>query len=118
MAKVLAAVADFDRESIIERIRAGEARARAGGAHMVRRPRRLTSSAKLSGYGRPPPCDRRLSRKTRAAVGKPPGSTIVTPAVSSADSPGAICLPSGHYVNAETTAAVAFHMKLAQHRRS
>jgi hypothetical protein len=76
-----------------------KARARVGGAHMVRRPRRLTSSAKLSGCGYPRPCDRRLSRKTRAAVGKPPGSTIVTPAVSSADSPEAICLPSGHYVN-------------------
>jgi hypothetical protein len=32
---------------------------------------------------------RRLSRKTRAAVGKPPAATTVSPAVSIADSPGA-----------------------------
>ena len=77
--------------------------------------RRPTKNAE-SAY--PRPHDRRLSRKTRAAVGKPPGSTNVTPAVSSADSLGAICWPSGHHVNAETTAAVAIHTKLAQHQPS
>ena len=37
----------------------------------------------------PRPSDRRLSRKTRAAVGKPPDTTAASPAVRSADSPGA-----------------------------
>ena len=36
MVKVLAAVADFERELIIERTRAGQARARAAGTHMGR----------------------------------------------------------------------------------
>jgi putative DNA-invertase from lambdoid prophage Rac len=36
MVKVLAAVADFERELIIERTRAGQARARASGKHMGR----------------------------------------------------------------------------------
>ena len=36
MVKVLAAVADFERELIIERTQAGQARARAGGKHMGR----------------------------------------------------------------------------------
>ena len=37
----------------------------------------------------PRPRARRLSRKTRAAAGKPPRSTTLEPAVSRADSPGA-----------------------------
>ena len=36
MVKVLAAVADFERELIVERTRAGQARARAAGTHMGR----------------------------------------------------------------------------------
>ncbi len=44
-----------------------------------------------------------------------PGSTDVTLAVSSNDSHVAICLPSGHHANPETTAAVAIHIKLAQY---
>jgi len=36
MVKVLAAVADFERELIIERTRAGQERARAAGTHMGR----------------------------------------------------------------------------------
>jgi hypothetical protein len=43
----------------------------------------------------PRPCDRRLSRKTRAAAGKPPGSTTAVPGVSSADSLGANALSIG-----------------------
>lgn len=39
MVKVLAAVADFERELIIERTRAGQARARAAGTHMGRPPK-------------------------------------------------------------------------------
>jgi len=66
----------------------------------------------------PRPRDRRLSRKTRAAVGKPPGSTIAVPGVSSADSPGADSAPVRHRENASTPAAAASHEKLAQHRPS
>ena len=61
-----------------------------------RRPTKKTESA----Y--PRPRDRRLSRKTRAAVGKPPGSTTAELAVSSADSPGANALPIGHQENTST----------------
>jgi len=65
----------------------------------------------------PPPRDRRLSRKTRAAVGKPPGSTNAVCAVSTADNPDAVAMPIGHWEAAETVAAaVADHKKLAQHR--
>ena len=39
MIKVLAAVADFERELIIERTRAGQDRARAAGTHMGRPPK-------------------------------------------------------------------------------
>lgn len=39
MVKALAAVADFERELIIERTRAGQARARAAGTHMGRPPK-------------------------------------------------------------------------------
>ena len=39
MVKVLAAVADFERELIVERTRAGQARARAAGTHMGRPPK-------------------------------------------------------------------------------
>jgi hypothetical protein len=46
----------------------------------------------------PRPCDRRLSRKTRTAVGKPPGSTTAVPGVSSADSLGANALAIGHQI--------------------
>ena len=49
----------------------------------------------------PRPRDRRLSRKTRAAVGKPPGSTYALPAVRTADSHGAKALPIGHQENAK-----------------
>ena len=44
----------------------------------------------------PRPRDRCLSRKTRAAVGKPLGSTAPGPAVSSADTPAAIAVPIGN----------------------
>ena len=50
----------------------------------------------------PRPRDRRFSRKTRAAVGKSPGSANAVPGVSSADSPGAISLPSRHRENTST----------------
>ena len=39
--------------------------------------------------------DRRLSRKTRAAVGKPPGSMNAMSAVSIADNPGVVAMPIG-----------------------
>jgi putative DNA-invertase from lambdoid prophage Rac len=39
MVKVLAAVADFERDLIIERTQAGQARARAEGKHMGRPPK-------------------------------------------------------------------------------
>ena len=39
MIKVLTAVADFERELIVERTRAGQARARAEGQHMGRPPK-------------------------------------------------------------------------------
>lgn len=45
MVKVLAAVADFERELIIERTRAGQARARAAGTHMGR-PSKTTETQK------------------------------------------------------------------------
>jgi hypothetical protein len=50
----------------------------------------------------PRPRDRRLSRKTRAAVGKPPGSTTAELAVSSADIPAAIAVPIGNQENTST----------------
>lgn len=54
MIKVLAAVADFERELIIERTRAGHDRARASGKHMGRPPKttedqRQTIRARLAG---------------------------------------------------------------------
>jgi len=64
----------------------------------------------------PRPRDRRLSRKTRAAVGKPPGSTTPGPAVSRADSTGANTPSIAHQANGENTTAVARRVKLAQHR--
>ena len=44
-------------------------------------------SARKAENAYPRPRDRRLSRKTRAAVGKPPGSVKAMFAVSSADNP-------------------------------
>ena len=64
----------------------------------------------------PRPRDRRLSRKTRAAVGKPPASAIAASAVSSADSRSEVTPPIGHWKAAATIAAVANHDKLAQHQ--
>ena len=65
----------------------------------------------------PPPRDQRLSRKTRAAVGKPPGTANAVSAVSTADNPDAGAVPIGHWEAAATiAAAVANHKKLAQHR--
>ena len=59
----------------------------------------------------PRPRDRRLARKTHAAVGKPSGSTTAEPAVSSADSPGASSLPIGLQDDAEATTAVAIQFQ-------
>ena len=64
----------------------------------------------------PWPRDRRLSRKTRAAVGKPSGSTTAVPAVSGADNHGAATLTIGHQENFATTTAVANHIILAQYQ--
>jgi len=62
-----------------------------------------------------PPRDHRLSRKIRAAVGKPPGSANAVSAVSSADIPDAAAVPIGHWKAAATiAAAVANQQKLAQ----
>jgi putative DNA-invertase from lambdoid prophage Rac len=47
MVKVLAAVADFERELIIERTRAGQARARAAGTHMGR-PAKTTDAQRVT----------------------------------------------------------------------
>ena len=66
----------------------------------------------------PRPRDRRLSHKTRATVGRPPGSTSVENAVRSADSPGANPLPVRQRENTSTPTAVANHNKWAQHRPS
>jgi hypothetical protein len=61
----------------------------------------------------PRPRDRRLTRKTRAAVGKPPARTESCPAVRSADEVGDsladVCLP-------QSTNAVAVRKTLAQDR--
>ncbi len=61
----------------------------------------------------PRPRDRRLTRKTRAAVGKPPARAENCPAVRSADKFGEcladVCLP-------QSTTAVARRKKLAQDR--
>ena len=64
----------------------------------------------------PRPRDRRVSRKTRAAVGKPSGSTTAVPTVSNAGSPDAMALPIGHQEAASPAIAVAIHLILAQHR--
>jgi len=47
MVKVLAAVADFARELIVERTMAGQARARAAGTHMGR-PAKTTDEQRLT----------------------------------------------------------------------
>jgi len=74
-------------------------------------------STKKAENAYPPPRDRRLLRKTRAAVGKPPGSANAVSAVSIADNPDAGAVPIGHWeVAATIAAAVANHKKLAQHR--
>jgi len=75
-------------------------------------------STKKAENAYPPPRDQRLSRKTRAAVGKPPGSANAVSAVSSADNPDAATVPIGYWEAAATIAAadVANHQKLAQHR--
>ena len=68
----------------------------------------------------PRPRDRRLSRKTRAAVVKSPGSTTAAPAVGSADGTGVVAVFIGN-LEADATAtatAVAIHKILAQHRLS
>ena len=61
----------------------------------------------------PRPRDRRLPRKTRAAVGTPPARAEICPAVRSADKFGEcladVCLP-------QSTTAVARRKKLAQDR--
>ena len=61
--------------------------------------------------------DRRLSRKTRAAVGKPPGSATAARAVSPAGSPEAKGLPIGQPEAAATVAAVAGLPILARRQR-
>ena len=65
-----------------------------------RRPRHALSNH--SGRRFPRPRDRRLSRKSSAAVGKPPGSTSVVNAVRSADRPGANRLPGRQRENIST----------------
>jgi hypothetical protein len=72
----------------------------------------------IQGSAYPRPRDRRLSRKTRAAVGKPPGPTTADLAVSSAGIPAAIAVPIGNQENTSTPTAVANHKNLAQHRPS
>jgi putative DNA-invertase from lambdoid prophage Rac len=85
MVKVLAAVADFERELIIERTRAGQARARAAGTHMGRPAKttdeqrqairsRLVAGQTVSAVAR----DYKLSRATvmgirDASLGSPSG---------------------------------------------
>jgi putative DNA-invertase from lambdoid prophage Rac len=75
MIKVLAAVADFERELIIERTRAGQERARAAGKHMGRPPkttetqrqvirRRLAAGEQVSVVAR----DYKVSRATVIAL--------------------------------------------------
>ena len=62
----------------------------------------------------PRPRDRRLSRNTRAVVGKPSGSATAARAVSRAGSPEAKGLPIGQSEAAATVAAVAGLPILAQ----
>jgi len=75
-------------------------------------------STKKAESAYPPPRDRRLLRKTRATVGKPPGSANAVCAVSIADNPDVLAPPIGHQEVAATFVAVASHMKLVQHRPS
>ena len=49
--------------------------------------------------------DRRLSRKTGAAVGKPPGSANEVSAVNTADNPDEVAVPVGHWEAAGKTAS-------------
>jgi putative DNA-invertase from lambdoid prophage Rac len=91
MIKVLAAVADFERELIIERTRAGQERARAAGTHMGRPAKtdeaqrqvirsRLASGETVTAVAR----DFKISRATVIAVRgdepekKPSGSSLAT----------------------------------------
>ncbi len=62
----------------------------------------------------PRPRDRRLSRKTRAAVGKPPGSTTLRPAVSSADSTGANSPSIAHQEDGHLLLDVPLQEKLSE----
>jgi putative DNA-invertase from lambdoid prophage Rac len=81
MIKVLAAVADFERELIIERTRAGQERARSEGKHMGRPAKttedqrrtirtRLVTGESVSAVAR----DFKVSRATVIAIRDAPGA--------------------------------------------